>query len=124
MIGRADVPMPGHFDVVIDVVGGPAWPSVIATLRPGGHYAVAGAIAGPVVEADLRVFYLNDITLHGCTFQPRAVFADLVGLINSGTVRPRVAATYPLARIGEAQAAFLSKQHSGKIVLLPPEVSA
>ena len=34
-------------DVVIDVVGGRQFPSLLELLRRGGRYAVAGAIAGP-----------------------------------------------------------------------------
>lgn len=121
-IDRTADPEARHFDKVIDVVGGPHWPARIAALRPGGAYAVAGAIAGPIVEADLRILYLNDITLHGCTYQPRDVFAGLVDHINAGRARPLVSMTYPLHEIADAQAEFLTKRHAGKIVLTMPEV--
>lgn len=118
---RAAVPEPSSVNVVIDVVGGPDWGARIEALRPGGRYAVCGAIAGPMVEADLRTIYLNDLTLFGCTFQPPAVFRRLVDLINKGLVRPLVSATYPLREIAKAQVEFLSKHHAGKLVLIPPE---
>ncbi|MCA0908232.1 alcohol dehydrogenase family protein [Ruegeria marisrubri] len=107
------------FDVVIDVVGGPAWPSLILSLKPGGHYAVSGAIAGPIVEADLRDIYLRDITIHGCTHQAPEVFARLVELVNTGRIKPLVSRTYPLKDIGVAQADFQSKTLPGKLVLVP-----
>ena len=37
-------------DVVIDVVGGPGFSQLLDVLRPGGRYAVSGAIAGPIAE--------------------------------------------------------------------------
>ncbi len=40
-------------DVVIDLVAGPKWPSLLDLLHPGGRYAVAGAIGGPIVELDV-----------------------------------------------------------------------
>ncbi len=123
LLARGETPPEQSFDRVIDVVGGPAWPALIRALKPGGHYAVSGAIAGPIVEADLRQIYLPDITIHGCTFTPRDVFAGLVDLINAGAVRPLIAKTYPLAQIAEAQADFMSKAHPGKIVLLPWETA-
>lgn len=123
-IGRDDTPEQDRFDAVIDVVGGPGWSGLIQALRPGGQYAVSGAIAGPVVTADLRHIYLRDITIHGCTFSPRAVFAKLVALINSGAVRPLVSATYPLQDIARAQADFMSKAYPGKLVLIPPQEDA
>ena len=114
-------PLPqNRFHAVIDLVAGPAWPALIEALRPGGHYAVAGAIAGPMVQADLRRIYLRDITLHGCTYQPAEVFAGLLDMVNAGQVKPRIAATWPLREIGRAQAEFQSKRHPGKLVLLPP----
>jgi NADPH:quinone reductase-like Zn-dependent oxidoreductase len=116
-------PLPkDSFDIVIDVVGGPNWMALIDSLKPGGHYAVSGAIAGPIVEADLRRIYLRDITLHGCTYQPPEVFAALVDMINAGQVRPLVSKTYPLREIGAAQADFMSKSYPGKLVLIPPEI--
>ncbi len=121
IIGRDDTPEAVYYDAVIDVVGGPAWPALIQALRPGGHYAVSGAIAGPIVTADLREIYLRDITIHGCTFSPRAVFAELVELINSGAIRPLVSTTYPLQDIARAQADFMSKAFPGKLVLIPPQ---
>jgi NADPH:quinone reductase-like Zn-dependent oxidoreductase len=104
-------------DVAIDVVGGPAWSQLITVLRPGGRYATSGAIGGPWVELDLRVLYLNDLTMFGCTVLDRHVFGDLVGYIERGEIRPLVAATFPLRDIVAAQRLFLSKQHDGKIVL-------
>lgn len=109
----------GRYHAVIDLVAGPGWPTLIDALRPGGHYAVAGAIAGPIVTADLRRLYLRDITIHGCTYQPRRVFARLMQMVRAGRIRPRIARTYPLREIARAQADFLSKTHVGKLVLLP-----
>ncbi len=104
-------------DVVIDVVGGAVFPSLLEVLRPGGRYAVSGAIAGPVVELDLRTLYLKDLTLIGGTIQDKEVFPALLRYIERGEIRPLVSALYPLRSIVEAQRAFLEKRHVGKIVL-------
>lgn len=115
-----DGPVPkDHYDVVIDVVGGGNWPALISGLKPGGTYAVAGAIAGPMVTMDLRQIYLKDLTLHGSTYQPAAVFERLVDLINQGKLRPLVSQTYPLQDIATAQAQFQTKALAGKLVLIP-----
>lgn len=104
-------------DRIIDVVGGDRWGSLLDVLRPFGRYAVAGAIAGPVVSLDLRTMYLKDLSLFGCTVLGAQVFHDLVGYIERGEVVPVVARTYPLEEIVAAQQAFLGKGHVGKIVL-------
>ncbi len=89
-------------------------------LKPGGRYATSGAIAGPIVEADLRTIYLNDLTIYGCSFTPHETFSELIKLVNAGEVKPLVSKTYPLSEIHEAQAEFSSKKYPGKIVLIPP----
>ena len=105
-------------DVVIDVVGGSQFEQLVDVLRRGGRYGVSGAIAGPIVPLDLRTLYLKDLRLIGCTVLEHGVFADLIGYIERGEIKPLVAATYPLAEIVAAQTAFLAKTHVGKIVLL------
>ena len=110
-------------DVVVDLVAGPKWPSLLDVLRPGGRYAVAGAIAGPLVELDVRTLYLKDLSFFGCTVLDPDVFGNLVGYIEDGQVRPLVARTYPLAEIARAQVAFQTKTHTGKIVLSVQDVS-
>jgi NADPH:quinone reductase-like Zn-dependent oxidoreductase len=103
--------------VVADVVGGPLWPQLIRALARGGRYTCAGAIAGPVVDFDLRTFYLHDLTFTGATVVPPGVFADLVGYIEQGEIGPLLAATYPLADLTRAQQAFIAKRHVGNIVV-------
>ena len=105
--------------MIIDVVGGARFGQLLAVLRRTGRYACAGAIAGPVVELDLRTLYLKDLKLLGCTIPAPEIFPSLIGYIERGEIRPLVSAIYPLRDIAAAQAAFLSKKHVGKIVLVP-----
>ena len=105
------------FDVVVDLVAGTRWPELLDVLVPGGRLATSGAIAGPIVELDVRTLYLRDLTLLGCTYQEPEVFASLVGYVERGEIRPLVARTYPLHRIVQAQRDFLEKGFVGKLVL-------
>ena len=106
-------------DVVIDLVAGEDWGDLLDVLKKGGRYAVAGAIAGPIVELDVRTLYLKDLVLIGCTFQDRQVFQNLIGYIERNEIKPLVSKTYPLKDIINAQKDFVSKKHVGKLVLLP-----
>ena len=105
--------------VVADVVGGPYWPSLIDILERGGRYTCSGAIAGPMVELDLRTFYLRDLTFTGSTVIAPAVMAALVRYIEAGDLKPALAATYPLEELHAAQTAFIAKEHTGNIVVTP-----
>ena len=119
VIGRDELLPQDQFSVVIDVVGGSAFSSLLEALRPGGRLATSGAIAGPVVSTDLRTVYLKDLTIFGCTYQSPENFAELVSLIRAGAVRPMVSQTYPLREIARAQSDFIAKRYPGKLVLLP-----
>ena len=107
----------GSFDVVADVVGGSSFGGWLEALRRGGRYVTSGAIAGPVVDLDLRTLYLNDLQLHGATVYAPQVFADLVNYIERGELRPVVGGTYPLEQIHAAQRAFAGKRHVGSLVI-------
>ncbi|QPM90521.1 alcohol dehydrogenase family protein [Pseudooceanicola algae] len=121
ILNRDDALPGGAFDVVLDLVGGPRWPALLDALAVRGRYVTSGAIAGPIVELDLRTLYLRDLTLIGSTRQTPEVFADLVGYIERGEIRPVVAASYPLEALREAQEAFLGKAHMGKIGIEIPD---
>jgi NADPH:quinone reductase-like Zn-dependent oxidoreductase len=79
-------------DVVIDVVAGSRWPDLLDVLKRGGRYAVAGAIAGPLVELDGRTLYSKDLSFFGCTFQEDIVFENLVTYIERSEIRPVIRA--------------------------------
>ncbi len=112
-----------NIDVVVDLVAGEKWPELLEVLKRGGRYCTAGAIAGPLVELDVRTLYLKDLTLMGCTFQEKKVFTNLISYIERGEIKPVVARAYPLTDIAQAQEDFLAKIHTGKLVLIPPPVA-
>lgn len=104
-------------DVVIDLVAGAKWTSLLDILRPGGRYAVAGAVGGPIVELDVRTLYLKDLSFFGCTVLAPDIFKHLIGRIERKEIMPLVAETYPLRELSAAQESFAKKGYIGKIVL-------
>ncbi len=116
----------GHksVDVVIDNVAGENFPSMLKVLKRGGRYASSGAIAGPIVNLDMRDFYLKDINLIGCTAWDEPVFPNLISYIERSEIRPLLAKTFPLEEIVQAQKEFLEKKYVGNFVLIPPAVGS
>lgn len=125
VIGRSEDPVDllgkESIDVVVDLVAGPFWANLINVMKRGGRYIAAGAIAGPMVELDVRTLYLKDLTLMGSTFQDKICFQNVIRYIEQGELIPMVAATFPLRKIRAAQEMFLEKNFVGKIVLTIPE---
>ena len=105
--------------VLADVVGGPYWGTCLDVVERGGRLTCSGAIAGPVVEFDLRTFYLRDLTFTGSTVIDPQVTRNLVKYIEAGEVKPALAATYKLSDLHAAQTAFIEKKHTGNIVVVP-----
>ncbi len=103
--------------VVADVVGGPSFPNLIKILARGGRYTCAGAIAGSIVNLDLRDLYLRDLTFYGCTVPALDNFANVVRYIEQEEIRPLLAAVFPLEKLHEAQELFITKKYVGNIVV-------
>lgn len=104
-------------DVVIDLVAGEGWPELLDVLKPFGRYAAAGAIAGPLVELDVRTLYLKDLSLFGCTVLGENVFKNLIDRIEQEKIAPLISETFSLDAIIKAQRQFETKQHIGKLVI-------
>jgi NADPH:quinone reductase-like Zn-dependent oxidoreductase len=109
----------GEVDVVADVVGGAGFSVWLDLLRRGGRYVTSGAIAGPIVELDLRTLYLKDLEMHGATVMPVGIFQNLVGYIEKSEIRPLLAEEFSIHDIKKAQEAFLAKKHIGNFVVIP-----
>ena len=96
--------------MLLDVVGGVIWAELIDILQKGGRYVCSGAIAGPLVEFDLRTFYLLDLTLLGSNVIDPAVTKNLIDYIEAGKIQSVLPATYPLRELRQAQTAFTKKR--------------
>jgi NADPH:quinone reductase-like Zn-dependent oxidoreductase len=106
-------------DVVADLVGGKIFNDLLRILRPEGRYTTAGAIAGPVVQLDLRTMYLKQLQLHGSSQGTRGDFRRIVGYIEQGKIKPLVGGVYRLSEFHRAQTDFMAKEFVGKLVVVP-----
>ena len=104
-------------NVVADVVAGDMVPALLDLLAVGGRYVTAGAIAGPLVTIDWRKLYLKHLTLLGATMGTQAEAGQIVRYVESGQLKPLIAGVYPLAQLVQAQQAFKTRSHFGKLVI-------
>ena len=107
--------------VYLDPVGGEYFSPLLKTLQIGGRYVSCGAIAGPIVELDLRDLIYKDLEMIGATRMEATVFQNLVNYINQNLLKPVVAKTFSLSQIQEAQKFFQSKNFCGKVLITPSE---
>jgi NADPH2:quinone reductase len=115
-------------DVVLDPVGGDVFTESFRVLRPLGTVVALGYAGGwwePLDPARLvgrnlgmQGFYLGRLMRHEPALVQEAV-GELVALWSSGAVKPLIGATFPLEQAGEAHELIESREHVGKVVLVP-----
>ncbi|WP_035832085.1 NAD(P)H-quinone oxidoreductase [Kaistia adipata] len=114
-------------DVILDMVGGDYIERNFDAAALDGRIAQIAFLNGPVVEVNFNRLLTKRLTLTGSTLRPRTVaFKGALAaalqekvwpLIENGTIRPRIDATFPLAGAAEAHRRMESSGHIGKIVL-------
>ena len=107
----------GQLDAVADIAGGPLVSQLLPLVRDDGRWVIAGAVAGQVIEFDLRRLYLHNISLIGSSMHTREHFATLIETARSGKVQPVIAKRFPLEHLAEAQEFFSRGEYVGKVVV-------
>jgi NADPH:quinone reductase-like Zn-dependent oxidoreductase len=116
---------PNGADVIYDPVGGDYAEPALRAIAWEGRYLVVGFPAG-IPKLPLNLTLLKSCDVCGVfwgAFAARdpkanaAHVAELFRMWEAGAISPRVSATYPLERGGEAIAALASRQVIGKVVV-------
>ena len=116
---------PGGFDIVFDPVGGDYAEPALRSLGWEGRYLVIGFPAG-IPRIPLNLTLLKSCDIRGVFWgafamrdpKANAVHVDtLFRLWGEGKIGPRVSATFPLERAGEAIATLRDRKAVGKLVV-------
>jgi len=111
--------LPDRVDAVMETVGAATWSHSLKSLRPGGRVVISGATSGATPPAELnRIFFLQ-LQVIGSTMGTRQELADLMNLLASTGLRPRIDRTLPLDAVAEGLTAMQSGELIGKIVIEP-----
>jgi NADPH:quinone reductase len=118
----------GHgVDVVLDVVGGDVFLDSLRVLGTQGRLLVVGFAAGQgIPEVKVNRLLLNNVDVRGVGWGPYAMvrpgymqqqWAELLPMLESGTVKPPIGATYDLTEFGAALADMEDRRTLGKSVV-------
>jgi NADPH:quinone reductase-like Zn-dependent oxidoreductase len=116
---------PGGADVIFDPVGGDYAEPALRSIAWEGRYLVVGFPAG-IPKLPLNLTLLKSCDVCGVFWgafamrDPKANAAHVEQLFRSwdeGKIAPRVSATYPLERAGEAITAIAERRVIGKLVV-------
>ena len=113
-------------DVVFDPVGGAHFDSCVRAIGWEGRILVIGFASGDVPKPAANLILVKNFSVIGVVFgehsfrypdQSRALLTKLLGAWEQGKLKPRLHATLPLERAGEAFAEITSRRVQGKMVL-------
>ena len=114
-------------DIVLDIVGGDYVARNLDVLAVEGRLVQIAFLKSSKIGLDLMQVMRRRLTITGSTLRPRspeekgAIARQLAEhvwpLLENGTVKPVIHATFPLERAGEAHHMMEASTHIGKIVL-------
>jgi NADPH:quinone reductase-like Zn-dependent oxidoreductase len=122
---------PAGYDVIIDIVAGPAMPSFFAQLNPNGRMVAVGAVAGdPPADFGLEMFAAFQRSLTFATFSAntvpaadrRAATEALFAAAGRGELSSVVHEVLPLEQATLAHQKMAAGEVFGRIVLTPSGV--
>ena len=115
-------------DVILDMVGGGYFARNIEALALEGRLVEIATLQGVKAELNIQTIMHRRLTITGSTLRPRpvadkaAIAAELWQhvwpLLESGTVKPVVHATFPLRHAADAHRVMESSAHIGKLLLV------
>ncbi|HJS59085.1 MAG TPA: NAD(P)H-quinone oxidoreductase [Vicinamibacteria bacterium] len=115
-------------DVILDMAGGDFFPRNLRALADAGRLVQIAYLRGSKAEIDLELVMRRRLVITGSTLRPRSVeekgrIAEALRervwpLLEAGSLRPVVHATFPLAAAADAHRLMESGEHLGKLVLL------
>lgn len=115
-------------DVVLDMVAGDYFPRNLKSLAVEGRLVQIALQRGARSEIDLGRVMVKRLTVTGSTLRPRSVAEKAVianelkkkvwPMFESGSIKPIIHATFPLADAAEAHALMETSTHIGKIMLV------
>lgn len=114
-------------DVVLDVVGGTLFTDSLRALAPQGRVLVVGFAAGEgIPEVKVNRLLLNNVDVRGVGWGAYAFarpgylaqqWAQLLPMIEAGTVKPPVGKVYPIEEFGQALVDMDERATLGKSVV-------
>ena len=114
-------------DVILDIVGGDYVARNLELAARDGRMVSLSFIKGSRVEIDMMPVLLKRLIVTGSTLRPRSAGAKariaenlrarIWPLIESGDIKPLIAARFPLEDAAKAHKLMESSKHIGKIIL-------
>lgn len=107
----------GGADHVVEVGGAGTLAQSMRAVRPGGHIALIGVLAGGKAELNLMPALMNAVRIHGVFVGSHAGMARMLRAIDIGRLVPVVDRVAPWTDAAPALRALQAGEHFGKVAL-------
>lgn len=109
----------GGMDLIVDGASGDTLSQLMNIAKPGGRLVFYGATRGNPPQLEARKLFWNQLQLIGTTMGTDQDFSEMLALVDSLQLRPRIDAVFPLKDAGLALDRLKEGLQFGKIVLIP-----
>jgi NADPH:quinone reductase-like Zn-dependent oxidoreductase len=106
-------------EVVFEHVGGRIFEQGVAALARNGRLVTCGATIGNAARLDLNALFGKHLTLMGSWMGRRSELVEVLKFVRDGRLKPVVDSVMPLAEAAAAHRRIESREHFGKVVLVP-----
>lgn len=106
-------------DVIVDNVG-VTYPLSFRAARKGGRILTVGNTGGAKFEIDNRYVFGKHLSILGSMMGTKKDFADVMGLVFEGKLRPVIDQTFPVTQIAAAHERLERGEQMGKITIEIP----
>jgi alcohol dehydrogenase len=106
-------------DLCVNFTGGDTWNPSIRTLKLHGKLLTCGATAGFDARTDIRYIWQREVKICGSNgYTKEDVRRGMIDMADGKIKKPEVR-TFPLAKLGDAEALMEARDFFGKIVMIP-----
>ena len=109
----------GGMDLIVDGASGDTLSQLMNIAKPGGRLVFYGSTRGNPPQLEARKLFWNQLQLIGTTMGTDQDFSEMLALVDSLQLRPRIDAVFPLKDAGLALDRLKEGLQFGKIVLIP-----
>ena len=106
-------------EVVIEHVGGRIFEAGVQSLARNGRLVTCGATIGNQVTLDINLLFGRHLSLLGSWMGRRSELLEVLKHVRAGKLVPVVDSVLPLADARKAHERIETRQHFGKVVLVP-----
>ena len=85
----------------------------------GGRIVTVGNTKGPIAETDIRHIFSKQLSILGSTMGSHSDFAELLKLLESGSIKPVIDCEIPLSNGVKGHQILEEGTMFGKVVIVP-----